>query len=290
MSWVTIDKDLCTGCGICVQRCLRCFTDRDGEILSHADVETCNICGHCVSLCPTGAITHSLMDMGNFMDVNEDIRLDPDEFLQLVRRRRSHRSYKDRKIPRKDLDKLLEMCRYIPTGSNLQTVEIKVVTNPEKIRAISDACVDYFMETIRAVETQAADFASQGKELPEDLVRMKEFANRYKMMGLAREMGLDPILHKASALMVFHSAPSPSTPKDDCVIAAQTAVLGAMTMGLGTCYIGLLLFAAAASPAVKAELDLPAGNKPHSALVLGYPKLKFMRTIDRKPQKVQWVE
>ena len=290
MSWVTIDRELCNGCGICAIRCMRSFTNKDGEITANANEETCNVCGHCVALCPTDAITHSRMDMNNFPDVNDQIRYDPDEFIQLVRQRRSHRSYKDKAIPRENLSKLAEMCRYIPTGSNLQTVEIKVITKPERIKKLSDLTIDFFMEMIKGVETQVNAFVSKGEEIPKDLVQMSDFANRYKMLGLARDFGLDPILHQAPAVMVFHSAPSPSTPKDDCVIAAQTVVMAAMTMGLGTCYIGLLNYSANSSPPVQEALNLPAGNKPYCVLVLGYPKLKFRRTVDRTPIKVQWDE
>ncbi len=107
---------------------------------------------------------------------------------------------------------------------------------------------------------------------------------------MAKELGIDPILHKAPVVLIFHSPPNPSTPKDDCVIAAQTVVLGAMTMGLGTCYIGLLTNAALNYPPVQKALDLPPGNTVHSVLVLGYPRLKFHKAVDRKPLTIQWEE
>jgi nitroreductase len=90
--------------------------------------------------------------------------------------------------------------------------------------------------------------------------------------------------------MVFHSPPNPSTPKDDCVIAAQTVVLAAMTMGLGTCYIGLLVKAAENYSPIRASLALPPEHSVHSILVLGYPSLKYLRAVDRKAMAVQWEE
>ncbi len=289
MSWVTIDQEKCNGCGICAARCMRCFTQKEGKVTAHADELCCNACGHCVSLCPTDAITHSLMEMENFVPIEEPVNFDPDEFIRLVRQRRSHRSFKDKDVDRRDLEKLVEMCRYIPTGSNLQTVQIKVIVNRQKIQQLSDLTVAYFMGMIGEVEAQVKQYETQGKPLPQELVQMKDFAGRYKMLGLAKDFGIDPILHKAPAVMIFHSPPSPSTPKDDCVIAAQTVVLAAMTMGLGTCYIGLLNFSANSSAPVKQALDLPPENKVYSVLVMGYPKLKFRKTIDRKPIQVEWV-
>ncbi len=288
MSWVSIDQDKCNNCGICALRCMRCFSNTDGEITAHADEDCCNLCGHCIALCPTDAITHSQMDMSNFTEVNDQISYDTDEFIQLIRQRRSHRSFKDREIPRNDLEKLVDMCRYTPTGSNLQTVQIKVISNKEKIKKLSDLTIDYFMEMINKIESQVKQLSLEKKEIPKELREMHDFANRYRMLGLARDIGMDPILHQAPAVMLFHSPSSSSTPKDDCVIAAQTVVLTAMTMGLGTCYIGLLNFSANSYAPVKEELNLPSGNKVGSILVLGYPKLKFLLTVDRKPIQVEW--
>ncbi|MEO0248048.1 MAG: nitroreductase family protein [candidate division WOR-3 bacterium] len=290
MSWVTIDQDQCNGCGICAKACLRCFTNKDGVITVHADEQTCSLCGHCVALCITNAITHNKMDMDNFHEVRTEVRYDPDEFIRFVRQRRSYRSYKNKEVPREDLAKLIDMCRYVPTGSNLQTVQIKVITNKEKLKKISDLTVDYFSSMIGQVEDQAKRLISEKKEIPKELEILRGFVNRYRILASARDSGLDPILHQAPVVMIFHSAPSPGTPKDDCVIAAQTVVLAAMNMGLGTCYMGLVMKAAQNSPEVHQSLGLPAGHVAHSILAMGYPKFKFLRTVDRKQMTVQWEE
>ena len=290
MSWITIDQDRCNGCGICARRCTRCFTNNDGVITVHADEECCVLCGHCVALCRTSAITHSRMDMNNFPPISDQIPYGPDEFLQFVRRRRSHRGFKNKPVSRGDLEKLVEMCRYCPTGSNLQTVQIKIITNPEKRKELSDLTIEYFLDMSNQVEAEVEQIVSEGKEVPEEFAFRKEFTARYKRLRLAKELGIDPILHSAPAVMVFHSPPSPSTPKDDCVIAAQTVVLAAMTMGLGTCYIGLFNIAVNNSPPIQKALNLPPENTVHSVLVMGYPSLKYPKAVDRKPMTVQWEE
>src|SRR5512137_3006046 len=138
MSWVTIDQELCNACGICARRCPRCFTNTDGVISVQADEECCNMCGHCVALCKTSAIRHSRMDMENFPPFGDPVRLEADEFIRMVRQRRSYRAYKNKDVPRQDLEKIIEMCRYCPTGSNMQTLQIKIFTNREKIKKLSD--------------------------------------------------------------------------------------------------------------------------------------------------------
>jgi nitroreductase/NAD-dependent dihydropyrimidine dehydrogenase PreA subunit len=290
MNWVTIDQELCNACGICARRCPRCYTNKEGVISVQADEECCNLCGHCVALCKPSAITHSRMDMDNFPPAGDQIHLETDDFIRLVRQRRSYRAYRSKAVPRQDLEKLIEMCRYCPTGSNLQTVQIKIITKPEKIKELSDHTVEFFMGMISQVAHEIKKLTSQGKPVPPELAEQKIFVDRYSRMGLARELGIDPILHQAPVVLIFHSPPNPSTPKDDCVIAAQTVVLGAMTMGLGTCYIGLLTKAALDYPPLQEALGLPPGDLVYSVLVLGYPRLKFHKAVDRKPLTVQWDE
>ncbi len=288
MSWVSIDKDNCNDCGICVTRCIRCFSEKDDEIVVYADENNCNLCGHCVSLCPTDAIVHHKMTMDNFIDIDDTIKFDTDEFIQLVRRRRSHRSFKNKDVSLQDLESLVDLCRYAPTGSNRQTVEIIMIQDNKKIKRLSDLTVDFFKDMIDQVERQVEELKGAGKEIPEDVQYTYSNLVSRKRLVVARDSGMDPIFHKAPAVMIFHSPTLTSTPKDDCVIAAQTVVLTAMTMGLETCYIGLFEAAARDYPPISEELMLPPGNQVLSVLIMGYPRLTYLRTVDRKPIKVRW--
>lgn len=89
--------------------------------------------------------------------------------------------------------------------------------------------------------------------------------------------------------MIFHSVSPTSTPKDNCVIAAQTVTLASMTLGLESCYIGLFEAAANAYSPLIEELALPANHQVLSVLILGYARMKYFRTVDRKPIPVRWV-
>ncbi|MBW2090579.1 MAG: nitroreductase family protein [Deltaproteobacteria bacterium] len=288
MSWVSIDSEKCTNCGLCVARCERCFIAKEGEISVDANETNCNLCGHCIALCPTMAITHQKMNMAGFVEYKEDVKFDTGEFIQFVRQRRSHRNFKKKQIPLKDLETLVDLCRYVPTGSNVQTIEILVIQDPERIKQLSDLNVDFFQKMIEDVEQQAAALEAAGKELPDDLKYALETLVSRKRLVMAREAGYDPIFHKAPAVMIFHSPQLTSTPKDNCVIAAQTVVFAARTMGLETCYIGLFEAGANAYPPLIEALNLPAGHRVYSVLILGYPRLEFLRAVDRKPIKVRW--
>ena len=108
------------------------------------------------------------------------------------------------------------------------------------------------------------------------------------LMEQSREMGLDPIFYNAPAVMVFHAQEQAFTKKDDCVIASTTMGLLSRTMGLEYTYIGLFEGAANGYPAVMEELGLPKSNKVYSVIIVGYPRMKFFRTVDRKPTAVRY--
>ena len=106
-------------------------------------------------------------------------------------------------------------------------------------------------------------------------------------MQEAKEAGLDTVFHNAPAVLIFHSPAATSAPKDNGVIASTTVTLTAMTMGLESTYIGVFEAASTYRPIIK-ELGLPAGHKVFSVLIMGYPSLKYLRSVDRKPIKVRW--
>lgn len=288
MSWVMIDEEKCTGCAICATRCPRCFTGLEGEILTDSDEEKCILCGHCVSLCPTGAITHSKLKGKDFVEIDRGVNFETETFIDFLKERRSHRHFLDKKVPRKDLELLMEAGRWAPTGSNVQNVEVIVYTDPVKIAKLSDLAIGYFTWIGERVKKKISRLESEGKQDTLD------YQMTYRSLGLGermtrdKESGRDPIFHKAPVLMIFHSIAPTSAPKDNAVLAAHTVALTARTLGLESCYIGLLEVAAEYFPPLREEIHLPADHKVFDTMILGYPKLKFLKTVPRQPLKVRW--
>ena len=286
MSWVSINKDECTTCGTCVERCA-CFSENNGEIIAAADENNCILCGHCVSLCPTGAIAHSQMDMDNFIELEGDIKISTDDFVDFIRRRRSHRRFSDKPVPKEVLEKLVDVCRYAPTGSNVQNVEILILQDPDKIKRLSDLTMESFEKAHAMLEQRAKAMTEAGKEVPPSMQYSLEVLRMRNERMAAREPGRDTVFHKAPVVWIFHSPEATSAPKDNGVIASTTVAMTAMTMGLESTYIGIFEMAASYRPIVE-ELNLPPGHKIFSVLIMGYPSWTYHRTIDRKPINVRF--
>ena len=54
---VTVDRDMCIGCGACTGVCPNEALTLDEEGKSVCDSDKCVECGACVATCPVGAIT-----------------------------------------------------------------------------------------------------------------------------------------------------------------------------------------------------------------------------------------
>jgi nitroreductase/NAD-dependent dihydropyrimidine dehydrogenase PreA subunit len=288
MSWVTINYEKCSNCGVCLEGCTRCFSKKDEKVQVYADINCCSICGRCVSLCPTGAITHTEMDMANFQHIEKEKFITPDDFFEFLRQRRSHRAFTDKKIPATDLKRLVDIVRYSPTGSNSQMVELLVIQGAEKRKILSDLTIDFMIKSGNESKKRADKLKATSKTNPEEITQLEMMSFYGEMLRQSREMGLDPIFYNAPAVMVFHAKETGFSKKDDCVIASTTMGLLSRTMSLEYTYIGLFEGASNGYPEVMKELNLPEGNRVYSVIILGYPKMKFLRTVDRKSAKVKY--
>jgi nitroreductase/NAD-dependent dihydropyrimidine dehydrogenase PreA subunit len=288
MSWVTIDYDKCNSCGTCLEVCRRCFFLENETVVVHADEDCCSLCGHCASICPLGAIEHHEMDMDNFIDISKDEFITTEDFFEFIRQRRSHRHFKKQSIPKEDMNRLIDIVRYSPTGSNSQNVEVVVIQDAKKIQRLSNLAVDFMASGGEQSARRLQELKAEGKGAPEQLAVMEMMARYGEMMKQSREMGDDPVFYQAPAVIVFHSSKEGRSQKDNCVIASTTMGLLARTMGLEFTYIGIFEAAANESPPAMEELKLPKGHAVYSVIIIGYPKLKFLRTVDRKPTAVRW--
>jgi nitroreductase len=160
----------------------------------------------------------------------------------VIRRRRSVRSFLDRTVEEEKTRLLLDAAIHAPSGGNIQPISIIRIENPESRQKLAKLavnqpwvakaplcllfCID-FHRTAKWAEAEGASYAGE------------------------------------KSLMSFFLAFA------DAFCAAENAVLAATSLGLGTVYIGMVL---AAMDEVGRECALPAKVVPVVALCVGYPK------------------
>ena len=104
---VKVDRDKCVGCGACTEDCLAFNIVLDADKASVKG--NCIECGHCVALCPTGAVSIEGYDMDDVEEYDEDtFKVEASNLLRAIKFRRSIRFYRDEKVKKEDLQMLLQ--------------------------------------------------------------------------------------------------------------------------------------------------------------------------------------
>jgi nitroreductase/NAD-dependent dihydropyrimidine dehydrogenase PreA subunit len=272
MSVIGIDKEKCTNCKQCIQECGRGYftVTKKGDVRFNEKLSTCNICGHCIAICPEEAIiTKNLDDVVTFPGIDSpETILESDNLLKLLRAKRSIRRYKNKKVPKELLDKIFEAMRYAPSASNNRNWRYVIISDPEKIQTLSDEIVK-------------VNYAYMGFQSGEQALQY------FKSIGRS-------IFHKAPHLIVlYYKVVEKSTVMvglraNDAGIALTYGMLEAETLGLGTCWIGMVQ----GSVPMNKEILKILGIKGMvlGAFTLGYPAVKYRRAVPRTPLKIKGFE
>ena len=135
---IIIEKEKCIGCGLCAGDCLaRVIMLKDGKA---EIVNDCFRCGHCVAICPAGAVHFEGdgYDMRDVEPVGTGFGIGAEAFLHAVKTRRTIRKYSKERPTRAELETILEAGRFSPTASNAQNVSYIVFTEGiEDLRALA---------------------------------------------------------------------------------------------------------------------------------------------------------
>jgi nitroreductase len=94
------------------------------------------------------------------------------------------------------------------------------------------------------------------------------------------------VLRDAPVLIVASAPKEAMNGMVDLTLALSYLELLAPTMGLGTCWAGLLHGALLANPYVKAAVGIPKDHPHHYALMLGYPDVKYYRLPERQKPRI----
>ncbi len=274
MDVLRIDKEKCKQDGLCAMDC------PSGAILfkgpghfpelRKGGLDICLRCGHCVVVCPHGAIDHADVPLAECPAIDSSLALSSKQAEQFLRSRRSVRLFKSTKVEKADLEQLIDIARYAPTGSNSQTVQWLVINDKDYLKTISSHAVDWMRELV-----------AQGRE---------GVAPYMPNLVKAWDQGIDSILRGAPCLVVAMAPAEARNGMVDLTLALSYLELYAPQLGLGTCWAGLLLGALKSLPELKQELGVPADFPHYYPMMVGYSKVKYHRLPERKTPRITWWE
>ena len=282
------DMEKCTHCMLCLEDCVSGVMRVKNGDPNAAYPHLCNLCSHCVAVCPVGAVENSALKMDEVRCVDKQ-KIAPEYFLEILRSRRSVRHYKDRPVEKEVLGKILDAARFSPTSSNDQNVAYIVVTDSQIINKAAGIIWD--------VSSRAYGFV-QKAPFKQILKALKKLCPHSKLLGYTEvmdyyieevEKGRDFILHKAPVLILVMAPKKALFACDNCNIAACNITNYANSLGLGTCYIGFMTLACRYLKSLRKLLGIPNNQRVYASLVMGYSKYKHTNTTSRKQPQVHWI-
>jgi nitroreductase len=224
-----------------------------------------------VAVCPHGALSHERVPIESSPAIKKSLTVDEKQAVQFLRSRRSIRFYEDKPVERDKIQRLIEVARYAPTAGNSQLVEWLVVSDRSVLSALAGMTIDWLRNLLR-------DNPGLAKIYPP-----------FQSILTQWDSGRDSVLRNAPVLVVASAPKEATNGMVDVTLALCYLDLLAPTMGLGTCWAGLLQGALISLPTLKELVGIPARHPHHYPMMLGYPKIKkYFRLPERKPPKISF--
>ena len=265
MGLITVNEEKCIKCGFCVEECPSAIIKMESTGPVEVEGGFCIACGHCVAVCPKGALDNERSPLAKQSEIGEIEKLNPEEAKNFLRSRRSIRSFKSKPVEREKLIQLVDVAHLAPTGSNSQGISFLIIDDKKTIENVLD---------------EFADWAENHE------IMSRYFGN---MLKEYRETKVDRILRGAPSLVLSLSDKDFNRGRENSIFALTYLELYAPSLGLGSCWAGILEACALSedSPLNKL-LHIPEDKKITGCVMVGYPKNKFKRFTERQPLSVSF--
>jgi len=174
------------------------------------------------------------------------------------------REFKQDQIPDDDIKFLIDCAGYAPSGLNMQPWGFLVIKNKEVMRRLSEIgkrTMIPLLEQFKNTSLIAAGY-----------------------LAFLKTEGSD-MFYDAPVLIIILGDNNAPTAAYDCSMAAQTMMLAAHSIGIGSCWIGGVQRALMDQKLLK-ELGAPEGYIIVAPLIFGYPRNKTPAPERREPEVV----
>lgn len=261
---VEINEELCIGCEKCAKDCIAYNIEvKDKKACIKRD---CIKCGHCVAICPVGAVSIPEYDMDDVeVYETETFSMRPEQMLHSIKFRRSIRRYKAEKVKKADLEMLLQAGRYTATAKNNQ-----------------DCCFVFVQDELEEFRSRVWDYIDE-IEKKEGAHSPKEFHPYLAFNRRRKKNPKDDYLFRDAPTVLLIA----SDWELDAGLAAQNVENMAAAMGMGALFNGFLCRIADENRELKRWLGIE-DKTIKACMLLGYPDVSYVRTAPRDKANVIW--
>ena len=274
MELFIIDQDKCNRDLICVDTCPIKIIElkENSKVPTPIDgaQELCINCGHCVAVCPQGALTHKNMRPEQCPPVLKELLPKPDQVEHFLRARRSIRVYTDKAVNRKTIDQLINIARFAPSGHNFQPVEWLVIYDTNEVKRFVGMVIDWMRHLLNKNSPTAK------------AMHMDRVVNAW-------DKGIDSVCRNVPHVIMTHAPKNNPTAPAACTIALTYLELAAASFELGTCWAGFFNVAATVWPPMQQALGLPEEHVSYGSMMMGFPKYGYQRLPQRNEAKITWL-
>jgi len=287
----------------------------------------CITCQNCVSVCPEGAIRiEGGYRVSKGFWKNEHLydgqKTPPEpmphtknrpfeayaheltETERVIYKRRSIRLYKKKQVPREMVQRVIEAGRFAPSAGNNQPWKFVAIQNREVIGEINEKCKNFIRLIMRGtmpkpwlekkVPGKKNARLSVGQTLLTNLLirwRAGDLDPRARggMNTVTSDPDYDIFLGAPTLIILLADKRGIGSIDLDTGICAQNMVLAAHSLGLGTCYIGLI-DGLMMYPSFREKLGIIPPFEIVTALTLGYPQGRIDNIVEREQARIEWIE
>lgn len=214
---------------------------------------------------------------------------------KVILERRSIRVFKKKPVPDNLIRRILESARFAPSAGNTQPWKFLVVNNPEIIAEMERDAVAFAQKLMKLLDYTDK---KHRRRLTKMVIKMKINELAPQPFGALQTIaaGDVPVFYNPPVMiLMLMDKRGASNPKIDIGIVGQNMVLTAHSLGLGTCWIGMikLLLHQLNGKSRRKWRKFFGVRFPYElseCICLGYPKGKYDGQVAREVQLVSWYE
>lgn len=270
-----INEEKCVKCGLCVKDCLTKCLEQDAETNVPKFKENyegyCLKCQHCLAVCPTGALSIWGKNPDESFNLN-DLNINSNDLLNLIKSRRSIRSFKQENLDAERMNKLKDMLKWTPTGCNFHNMHFAFVDDIEVMGDIRNK-----------INTRLINLLS--KPFMKNTPLGKFAVYKDALIG-----GEDVIFREAPHMVIVSTPIKAPCVGVDPMIALSYFELYAQSMGVGTLWCGFADACFKFMPDMSDYIGVPDGYKVSYVMLFGKPDVKYTRATQPEDYKIESVK
>jgi nitroreductase len=196
------------------------------------------------------------------------------EVLKTIYNRRSVRDFQKDEVPEDLVKEIIRAGSYAPSNLNKQPWGFIVIKNKKLMRKLSDRAVDFWIEQTKT-----------NSEIIEVAKTDPLFKNLLNMMSKPDFS----IFYNAPVMIMVLGRSNAEFPQIDCSLAAESMMLAARSLGIGSCWIGLAM-PLGNNRELLTEIGVPSEYNLVAPLIFGYPVKKDQAASPRNQDLfLKWI-